>query len=91
MVSLTLVLVENMPNHRSFMSSEPLKLIWMNAETEMWMSGFHYCKKCKLYDKYFEIMNECKPKRLLTFNKEVETWEVMYRGKNNYLKVKPRH
>ena len=85
MISLTffcfIFLVENMPNHRRFMSRESLKLIWMNAETEMRMSGCHYSKKCKLCDKYFEIMNECKAKGLLTFNKEVETWEVMYRGK----------
>ena len=94
-VSLSLLffffLVENMPNHRCFMSREPLKLIWMNAETEMWMSGCHYCKKCKFCNKYFEIMNECEAKELLTFNKEVETWEVMYRGKNKHFKVKPWH
>lgn len=41
------------------------------------MSGCHYGKKCKLCDKYFKIMNECKAKELLTFNKEVETWELM--------------
>ena len=54
------------------------------------MSGCHYGKKCKLCDKYLKIMNECKAKELLTFNKEVETWELMYRGKNKHFKVKPR-
>ena len=55
------------------------------------MSGCHYCKKCKLCDKYFEIMNKCEAKGLLTFNKEVEAWEVMYRDKNKHFKVKPQH
>ena len=63
----------------------------MNAETDIKMSGCHYCKKCKLSDKYFEIMNECEAMELLTFSKEVDTWEVMYRGKNKRFKVKPRH
>ena len=73
------------------MSRESLKLIWMNAENEMWMGGCRYCKKCKLCNKYFEIMNECKTKGLLTFHKEVKAYEVMYRGKNKHFKVKPRH
>ena len=29
-------------------------------------------------------------KYLISFNKEVQNWEVMYKGKNKHFKVKPR-
>ena len=37
-------------------------------------------------------MDECKTNGLMSFNKEVKNWEVIYRGneKHKHLKIKPR-
>ena len=54
------------------------------------MKSCFYCRKCEKCIKFYEIMNEYKAKGLLTFNKELKNWEVIYRGKNKHFKIKPR-
>ena len=76
-----------MPNRR-FMLRESLQLIWMCADDDKMNSCF-YCRKCEKCNKFYEIMNECKVKRFLSFNKEVKNWEVIHRGKNKHFKIKP--
>ena len=71
------------------MSRESLKLIWTHAEDDVMKSCF-YCKNCGKCDKFYKIMNECKTKGFLCFNKEVKCWEVIYRGKNKHFEIKPR-
>ena len=75
---------------RRFMSRESLKLIWMHAEDDVTKSCF-YCRKCEKCIKFYEIMSECKKKGFLSFNIEVNNWEVTYRGKKNkHFKIKLR-
>lgn len=79
-----------MPNHRRFISRESLKLIWMRAEDDVMKICF-YCNKCEKCNKFYKIMPECKKEGFLSFNKEVNNWEVTYRGKKNrYFKIKLR-
>ena len=75
--------------HRRIMSRESLKLISIRAEDDVVKSCF-YCKKCEKFNKFYNIMNECKEKDFLSFNEEVKCWEVVYRGKNKHFKTKPR-
>ena len=77
-----------MPNQR-FMSRESLKLIWTHAEDDV-MKSYFYCRKCEKCNNFYDIMDECKAKYLLSFNKEVKNWEAVYRGKNKHFKIKPR-
>ena len=53
------------------MSGEFLQLIWMYAEDDV-MKSCYYCRKCERCYKFYEIMNECKAKGFLSFNKEVK-------------------
>ena len=72
------------------MSREFLQLIWMYAEDDV-MKSCYYCRKCERCYKFYEIMNECKAKGFLSFNKEVKNCEVIYRKKKNKpFKIKPR-
>ena len=73
------------------MSRESLKLIWMDAEDDV-MQSYLYCKKCQKCNNFYEIMDECKTNGLMSFNKEVKNWEVIYRGneKHKHFKIKPR-
>lgn len=74
--------------HQRFMSREFLKWILVPAEDDAMKICF-YCKKCEKCYKFYEIMDECKTKGLLSFNNEVKSWEVMYRGngKNKHFKI----
>ena len=76
-------------SHRSFMSRESLKLIWMHAQDDVTKSCF-YCKKCEKCNKLYEIKDECKVKGFLSFNKEVRNRGVMHKGKNRHFKINPR-
>ena len=62
---------------RDVISRESLKLIWIRAEEDVMKSCF-YCRKCAKCSKFYEIMTECKAKGLLSFNKEVKNWEVIF-------------
>lgn len=61
----------------------------MQAEDDVMKSCF-YCKNYKKCSRFYEIMNECKAKGLLSFNKEIENWKIMQRERNNHFKTKPR-
>ena len=71
-------------SYRRFMSRESLKLIWIQAEDDVMKSCF-YCKKCEKCGKFYKIMNECKTKGFLGFNKKVKCREVMYTGKSKQI------
>ena len=71
------------------MARESLKLIWTHAEDDVMKICF-YCRKCEKCNKFYEIMDECKAKDLLSFNIEVKNWEVIYRGKNKHFKIKEK-
>ena len=75
-------------SHRRIMLRKSLKLILIHAEDDVMKSCF-YCKMCEKCDKFYKIMNECKTKGFLSFNKEVKCWEVIVRGKNKHFKIKP--
>ena len=70
-------------SNRRFMSIESLKLIWMHAEDDVMKSCF-CCKKCEKRKKFYKIRNECETKGFLSFDKEVTSWEVIYREKNKH-------
>ena len=61
----------------------------MHAEDDVLKICF-YCRKCEKCNKFYETMDECKAKGLLSFNKEVKNWEVIYRGKNKHFSIRPR-
>ena len=71
------------------MLRESVKLVWMHAEDDV-MKNCFYCKNCEKCNKFYEIMTECQAKGLLSFNKDVQNWEVMRRGKNKHFKIRPR-
>ena len=78
-----------MPNRR-YMSRESLKLIWTHAEDDV-RKNCYYCRKCEKCKKFCDIRDECKAKDLRSINKEVNNWEVIYRGKKNiHFKLNPR-
>ena len=77
--------------HQRFMWRESLKLTWIPAEDDV-MKNCFYCKNCEKCNKFYETMDECKRKGLVSYNKEVKNWEVIYRGNGNnkHFKIKPR-
>ena len=70
-------------SNKCLMSIESLKLTWMPDEDDVMKSCF-YCKRCEKRKKFYKIRNECETKGFLSFNKEVTSWEVIYREKNKH-------
>ena len=47
-------------------------------------------RSVEIANTFFKIENECNTKGLLTFNKEIMIWEVVYSGKNKHFKIMSR-